>query len=415
MFRFCAAHFLEGWGEPHEKTLEDYRMGHLVGMEIGDVEDAFLCSYAAVHQARSCGCPLASIQAISTPLLEQMHLYSVKAVSVQFEQVHLVTLYLTGTNKNLEKLWEEPEPKYNKKMASEKFGVLFWYISRVELGVYFGNYAYADKMADKMKKILERHAAYTPLSFRLFYSGLAASQMARKMTLAGKKTQARKYRSKAKRFAKALGHLNRSHGPNNRHREMVLLADANLPGKEQKPISYDRAINACMEVGHIHDAALCSELAGEYYLTSDTSKKGSMAGNTQNKLIRRHFTRARDLYYAWGAHAKVEDLQKRRGDYIEGRSAAEKQNGRANGIVSIELDQDFSANSSENDFSSHGNESGIVAPNAKLLVHLQGIVPASSTTDILSNIQEQQGGLEKPVDDDDFSLVSDIEDTFKLP
>jgi len=406
MFNFCAPFFIEGWGDPHEKSLETYRQGHLIGMEVGDVENAFHNSFGAVHHARACGSPLGSIAGITSELLEQLNLYNVKSIRVMMEQAHLPVQYFTGAIG--EPNWDElgAEPTCYRRTSSENLRLLYWYIARVEIGVYYGNFAFADRMADKLRKILPRHFAYVPLSFRLFYSGLAASGMARQMQLAGKRWQALKYRAKAKGFCNRLGHLNRSIGSNSYHRELIMLADLKLSGKEQKPISYERAINASLEVGHIHDAALCSELAGEYYLSSDKSKAGSVASNARNKLIKRHFTRARDLYNSWGAYSKVELLEKNRGDYIEGKSPVCKSGDKL--VVSMdEVEMDSSSHSGEDDGFAGAYGSDPVLHNPKLLCLLAGIVPSSEDTSTLSSMPPEKQ-LGETIKNDESSIVSDL-------
>jgi hypothetical protein len=261
-------------------------------------------------------------------------------------------------------------------------------------------------MANKLQKILPRHSAFITLSFRLFYSGLAASGVARQMQLAGKRWQALKYRAKAKGFCNRLGHLNRANGSNNYHRELIMLADLKLSGKEQKSISYERAINACLEVGHIHDAALGSELAGEYYLSSDKSKTGSVEANSRNKLIKRHFTRARDLYNSWGAYGKVEHLEKNRGDYIEGKSSRCKSGEKL--VVSMdELEMDSSSQFGEDDGFSGAYGSDLVLHNPKLLRLLAGIVPSSEDTSTLSSMPPEKQ-LGETIKNDESSIVSDL-------
>ena len=408
VFNFCAPYFTESWVDPHEKSLETYRQGHFAGMESGDIESAFLNSFAAVQLAQCCGSPLGSIGIITRELLLQMDLYNIKSVSCLMDQVYLSNQYLSGSIKCIEPPWHDlaTEPLGDRRTSSENLRLLHWYLVRVELGVYFGNYEFADQMAEELRKVLPRHPAFITKSFRLFYSSLAAAGKSRQMK--GKRTQVRKYKKKAKRHAIELGYLNKSHGANSYHRELILLAELNLVDKEQNKVSYDTAINACLKVGHIHDAALGSELAGKYYLAKNDHKEGTISHTTNQKLIRRHFTRARDLYSLWGAHAKVEQLQRERGDYIQGRKAYE--NG---GIVAIDLDSDVSRASSDIDYSStHSSEfskaSGPpVLYNPRLLDLLEGIVPSSGTT-----------GADKPFGDkniegDDLSMMSDIDtDTF---
>jgi len=268
--------------------------------------------------------------------------------------------------------------------------------------VYFGNFEFADEMATKLQSMLPNFTAYMPVTFRLFYSGLAAAGMARKMSSNGKRIEALRYRAKAKRCCRRLGKLNRSNGPISHHRELLMLAVLNLSGIKKEPVSYERAINACIEAGHIHDAALGSELAGEFHLTTVDDKRGTVDSKSRNRLIRRHFTRARDLYYSWGAYAKVEQLQKTRGDYIEGRSAPSAS---VNcGIVDHENDLSSSSFS--------GNSRTAPMHNFTLLRILAGMVPSFRPIDILSKIPDkelkQHHFHEKEALGDD-EMLSDIE------
>lgn len=419
-FRFCVSHFVEGWSESHELTLENYRQGHLIGMEIGNIEDAFLNSYGAMHHARSCGSPLGSLELIGEELLEQMNLYKVKSILVLMEQIHIPVQYLTGNKENIEPDWAELgiEPKCNLDKSSENFRMMNYYISRMELGVYFGNFPFADRMARKLRSILPLNIAYVELSFRLFYSGLAASGMARKMRLEGKRIEALKYRAKGWRYCKRLGHLNRSIGDNGYHRELLLLADLNLCGKEHKRVSYDRAIHACLDVGHIHDAALGSELAGEHYLATYNKKNETGDGDATMKQIRRHFTRARDFYRSWGAFAKVKHLHKKRGEYILRRQSKCGPNEIEIGwVVSMELggDDSLSKASENDDFSVNSGCCPQGMHNTNLLNLLAGIVPSSTVTDILSltpkkDLEKKHGLTSKEIiKNDDASIVSDME------
>lgn len=412
VFLFCAAYFTEAWVDSHEKTLAAYRQGHFSGMESGDVESAFLNSFAAVHHAQCAGIPLGSIGAITRELLLQLDMYNVKSISVMMEQVYLLLQYMTGSIKFSDPPWEElavePSGDRRTRTSSENLRLLHWYIARLELGVYFGNYEFADEMASELNKVLPRHPAYNTRCFRLFYASLAAAGLARKMSKAGKRMKARKYRKKAKKLAATLGNYNRSHGPNSYHRELLLRAELKMLDESQKKVSYDTAINACLEVNHIHDAALGSELAGEYYLFhSGDHKKGSLAHKTNNKLIRRHFTRARDLYHGWGAYAKVEQLQRKHGDYIDERNAHEN-----DGIVSINIGNGFS---SEIDDSVHSSVDGLVSKasnspvlyNPRLLDLLAEIVPSSKSADV-SPIGNKPLG-DGSILGDNVSVVSDID------
>jgi len=408
MFLFIAAHFVDGWVDSHEKSIDAYCQSYSIGMEVGDVENAFMSAFHAMFQARAAGTSLSSVGPMTDELLQQMDLYNVKQVYAALEQVHVTVQQLTKNHVIGEPDWDELglEPHSDgKRTGSENQTMLFYYIARVELGVYFGNYEFADQKADKLRQVMKTHTATIPLSFRTYYSGLAASGMAKKMRSAGKRGQAKKYKAKAKAFCKRLGQLNKNNGPINHHRELLLLADLN----PEKEVSYDKAINACLEGGHLQDAALGSELAGEYYLSTDNTQNGTIAFSTRKKVISRHFTRARDLYQLWGAHAKVNHLYKTRGDFIEGRidqRDSEK-------VVAIDIDE-FSRNSSDDDFSANSDHPEM--HNANIVNLLASIVPSSedriSLTSLPDNpIVEQHGELSHGgnTGNDELSVISDID------
>jgi signal transduction histidine kinase len=91
--------------------------------------------------------------------------------------------------------------------------------------------------------------------------------------------------------------------PANRNHELALIrAEMATPDQDINPVieQYDLAIETARQHGYLHEQALASELAGEFYL----SRHREVIGRT-------YLNEARNLYQEWGATAKVKQLNQR--------------------------------------------------------------------------------------------------------
>ena len=137
---------------------------------------------------------------------------------------------------------------------------------------------------------------------RCYFSGLTASGLARR-------TRRQKYFSMTRKFVKEMQQLTAVKGHCLTFQKQLLMEAELLSlgrhktAKVQK--GYAAAIEAALKTGHINDAALGNELAGEYLLS-----KG------EEDLARDHFTEARNMYQQWGALAKVHHLKMKRSKFL---------------------------------------------------------------------------------------------------
>jgi predicted ATPase len=294
--------FVDAWSEPHTEVLQTLQRGLTSGMETGDIENGFLSWLTANRYAYGAGYPLDVVEKAGAELVEQLQLYKVDSLlSILLEQRKPIR-YLTGrTNTPLN--WETLE-NFGSSLtdSSETFRLIFGYMARLELAVYFGEFSFAERMAEKLQELSFHDSSYLSTIFRLFYSGLTASCLERQ-------TGMRKYRSKARKLANEMKRLIKTRGRNSYHRYLLMEADLKASSRF-KPnkirAAYDEAVYAAVKAGYTQDAALGSELAGEYFLSIGDE---SLAGG--------YLTQSRNLYREWGAKAKVVHLQIRRGRNLD--------------------------------------------------------------------------------------------------
>jgi hypothetical protein len=159
-------------------------------------------------------------------------------------------------------------------------------------------------MADKLVHIASNDSAYLPLTCRTFFTGLMASGLAHKTGLL-------KYRRRSRMLTAEMKRIVRTRGSNCLPKYLILQADllACQTGKknmEKIHLAYGEAVSAALKIGATQDAALASELAGEFF---------SRAGDYERR--KQYFQQAHDLYLEWGAKAKLDHLHKHWGVFIE--------------------------------------------------------------------------------------------------
>ena len=129
------------------------------------------------------------------------------------------------------------------------------------------------------------------------FSGLTCSGLAKKISK-------RKYVREARKAADKMKFIMRNRGLNNLHRYLLMQADllAVTSKKQHREVklAYDKAIATAGKAGFVQDAALGNELASQYFRSI-----GDEFWEEQ------YLTRACELYYEWGALAKVADLTSR--------------------------------------------------------------------------------------------------------
>jgi hypothetical protein len=239
-------------------------------MQSGNVEIGFLNWAIANNFAFSTGYPLEQIEKSGREILEQLQLYSTDSVLPIFVQVRLPIKYFLcsqGTPIDWNLLEKFESVSSNK---SDTYRSSFGYLGRLELAIYFGELELAEKMSVALQPYMAHEAQYAIIVKNIFYSGLTFSGLARKRSGA-----ARRYRLKASKFFKIMEHHSRTKGLNALHKSLIMKAD--LLACYSRDVlevarAYDQGIEAALKLCFVQDAALGSELAGEYFISLDQDK-----------------------------------------------------------------------------------------------------------------------------------------------
>eukprot|EP00535_Pseudo-nitzschia_heimii_P002823 CAMPEP_0197185754 /NCGR_PEP_ID=MMETSP1423-20130617/12625_1 /TAXON_ID=476441 /ORGANISM="Pseudo-nitzschia heimii, Strain UNC1101" /LENGTH=1162 /DNA_ID=CAMNT_0042636903 /DNA_START=94 /DNA_END=3579 /DNA_ORIENTATION=- len=290
---FVVGYWIEAWSCPREHVMETLQEAHIAGMARGHIEIGFQCIVICNIFAQSAGYPLGPIERAGAELIEQLRLYNINSVLTYLMASRLSVLCLMG-KKKID--WEELEPSVDEQAAEDDlYTRIFSLISRLELGVLFGNVEFAVKMSELIDSIHDFGRSYTCCSKENFYSALAYVELARKTGMS-------KHKAKATEYLKTLKNLCRTRGENVSHKCLIMEAETlslECRDKQKLTNAYDKAIYEAVKMGYSQDAALGSELAG-----------ASMAGLDEQERADEYLNQACNLWQEYGAIAKVRHISK---------------------------------------------------------------------------------------------------------
>jgi hypothetical protein len=307
---FVAAQFIMAGKDPHQEVIETFERAHKCGMETGDIENGLLSMTTCYHYEFVSGYSLGPLDAKFARVVEKLKTYNLNSVLVKTIEQWLVVQYLTGSATSpldfteLEKLGPESFD------SADPYPLLYGYLSRLQLGVYFGDYKFAEKIVRKLAPLSKFCKCFPINSLRLFFSSLTYASLARETRKKSHILKARKYLKQLRTFCKIKGMCSW-------HRCVVMEAHLKSWGKKMKDLSaqlvYDHAIMAAVKANHHQDAALAAQLAGEHFLSMvDHSPESD-----RRRLGRKYLTQAREFYRRWGAAAQVERMEKKYAGHLE--------------------------------------------------------------------------------------------------
>jgi hypothetical protein len=314
---FVVCHWVLAWKEPHEDVIQLYEVASKSGMESGDFENGLLSLTAGYHQRYVAGHELASVERNFTGLLQKLKAYKLNSVQVMTVEQLLPIPYLRGRTKSPLNAKELQKFGPVADTSSENYRLLYGYMARLQLGVYFNEDELTLVILQKLAVLPDFDLAFGTKSIRLCFSSLAYSTLYR---TTGRKS----FLKKARKFLKQLKGLSKVKGTNSWHR--CMLMDSHLLAAEGKSgagmqASYDHAIGAAKRSGHIHDAGLGAQLAAEYFLSMEDDFKDHPAlSKASDTLVRQYLEQARVLYLSWGAVGLVNHLEKKYSQYLQPRS-----------------------------------------------------------------------------------------------
>eukprot|EP00566_Odontella_aurita_P003865 CAMPEP_0113558968 /NCGR_PEP_ID=MMETSP0015_2-20120614/18641_1 /TAXON_ID=2838 /ORGANISM="Odontella" /LENGTH=1247 /DNA_ID=CAMNT_0000460563 /DNA_START=110 /DNA_END=3853 /DNA_ORIENTATION=- /assembly_acc=CAM_ASM_000160 len=289
------------WTSNVRNSLGPLREGYRIGMEVGDVDNALLNAQGVINLAFHGGIVLPQLLMDARSFSEQMAFYK--------QETHLTnTLLLYQTVMNFMGYSRDPliltgkiidEKEIMKDANDNKNDVVrsIIYVMKLILSYHFNNYEVAAKMAVKSRVANMSLGHYGGQVVQRFYDGLSALSV-RGVSL----KQRRRSLSIALRSLKQMKKFARRCEDNCCHKVLFLKAElAAFRGRKSDAAEYYvRAIGRAGESGFIHEQALACERAGLYMLS-----------HGEQVLASEHIKQARELYFQWGARAKVDQLDRR--------------------------------------------------------------------------------------------------------
>ena len=288
--------WVEVWTTPLEGVMNSLHRGHKLGMEAGDIEVSTILRVSLFRVVFHGGYPVDAVKKFGEEVINELTLLRAdiqrKIMADLILPVnHLFRSVTTSDWEALAVIDFDPTSK------NGVIRFIYWCLPRLKTAIFFGNLQFAKELADKLE-LHKEDSVHMNLINRIAFSSLAYSRSARKT-----KTDRKKNLKCARRHTARLKKLVHSKGTTPLFLLKLMEADlfaCTSNNHDDVQRKYDDAIAIALDTGHIHFAALGSELAGEYFL--DAAKE---------RLAEEYLTDSCALYKEWRAFGKVADLFKK--------------------------------------------------------------------------------------------------------
>ena len=293
------------WKNPLRASLNDILKSYSLGMESGNIEAAMSSSGVYCMLYAFSGLPLAPVSNDMRRFMQQMMDYNQDTAHMTMAPVWQYVLNLMGRSKFPCILTGEAMDQFclmkNAKVGRNSIAVKNILRYRFFLAVQYFN----TDLAELMMKEVEEHKDDTKSSFgyarEIFSIGLTLLAKAKST---GKNLYARKackYIRMIEKWTK-LGNVNC-------HDMMLLLQAESMSLSDRTDVTlvrdaYNKAISSSSRSGYIHNAALASELAADYF------QRKQQRGVEEDQFWKKHYvSQAHELYLQWNAWGKVRTLE----------------------------------------------------------------------------------------------------------
>lgn len=185
---------------------------------------------------------------------------------------------------------------YPESSIGDKASPFAWYLSRMQLFYFSGDYPKALSMAERVGKYAGSMKGFMILAEYVFYLSLVITALYDELAPKERKRYWRVLQKNEMQMRK----WSHSCSENFEHKYLLILAErARILNKVQEAMSlYDRAIKSAQGQGYIQNEALANELAAKFYMKLGREK---IAGIYMNDAC--------ISYNRWGAKAKARSLQ----------------------------------------------------------------------------------------------------------
>mmetsp|Transcript_5696 Transcript_5696/g.13418 ORF Transcript_5696/g.13418 Transcript_5696/m.13418 type:complete len:1146 (+) Transcript_5696:103-3540(+) len=298
---FTVAAFIEAWNAPRNEVLDLLQGAMSSGILFGDFENAFRARGVKNIYAYVAGYGLPKIEESAEEVCRLCKQFEVEAILVMVSPFHLMLECLVGKRiVDWEFIGKTPPFTTNDKDPSATYRLYLFYLYRLQLAYYFGEFELAGEFIDKLEPYYKTDTTFTGTTMRVFFSGLASFALMRK-------TRKKKYKKRSKRFLSDMEKMMQRGGRNLLQKFLLMKAEytasqsKNINESEQK-VMYDEAIRAASRAGFTNDAALANELAGFFCL-----RRGDEGADDAGWYL----NRAKDTYDEWGAHGKSQHVNEK--------------------------------------------------------------------------------------------------------
>jgi predicted ATPase/transcriptional regulator with GAF, ATPase, and Fis domain len=298
---------IQHWKEDIRTTLPMLLDAYQYGLETGDLEFAALGAHVYSCIIFYTGRPLGKVESEIALYAEKIRRIKQETPLAYQRIIQQTVLNLTGTEEDPCRLRgqycneEEALPRY---LASNDHNALFTiYIQKLMLCYLFGDPAQARKIGAEAAKYVDAAAGSPDVAVYYFYYGLVQAAVFPGDSKADRKRIIHQLSVIQKKLRKWSGlapmnYLNRYH--------LVEAERLRILGRgAEAGVFYGKAVDGARNRQYINEEGLAQELAAKFHLSEGRPDQA-----------RQEMKRARQCYLAWGAAAKVRDLQSRHADLL---------------------------------------------------------------------------------------------------
>ncbi|MEB3161868.1 MAG: AAA family ATPase [Prochlorothrix sp.] len=304
--RFVAQGFIDVWHRPVQTTLDPLRHTYQLCLEVGNLEYAGYSAMTLCLNSFLTGKSLEEVDQLLADYGEAMVQFRQEHLIVQFQLWRQVVFNWLGYSANptqiLGSLYNETVMLPQHQETNNRTTLAYFYLCKLMLSYGFGDYASAAVYAPLAREHWDGIASMFLLSVFYWYDSLVVLAALSLGQGLGEQQQ--------ERVTKNQGEIATwmSYAPQNqRHRyELVEAERLRVMGEHRSALeAYDRALELAHEHQYSQEEALIAERAALFCLEWG-----------RDRIAQTYFTQAYYGYGRWGAQAKVEDLERRYGNWL---------------------------------------------------------------------------------------------------
>ena len=285
------------WRETLGQTIKNFLEAYKIALQTGDLTYGGYAIFNYLRNSFYAGRELSQLN-------KEFLIYAKKIKSMRQESAYWLTASFYQMTENLLGKVEDPsflsgeifdavEDLKRLKEQNDNSSIGNFYLQSLILSFLLSNYEKGIEFSNQFRKLIESDTSTINIPIFHFYESLVISNLLTKPS--GKLF--RRFKSNLKK----MKFWSENAGINHDHRYYLLLAEqARLQNlSEQAEVNYDKAIELAKEKGFPNDEAICSELAGKFYLS-----KG------RRMVATPYLMNSYNAYNIWGAVAKLRQMEK---------------------------------------------------------------------------------------------------------